>query len=319
MKLLMAFAVACCMSGAEIPSAEISNGEIHAKLYLPDPENGYYRATRFDWSGVISSLTYKGHSFFGQWFEKYDPKLHDAISGPVEEFLTDGAGLGYSDAKIGETFIKIGVGVIRKPEETQFHQFNTYEIVDPGKWTVHQSPDSVQFIQELNDAAGYAYRYTKTVRLTKNKPEMVIEHALENTGSKVIDSQAYDHNFFVIDNQPSGPDFSVKFQFTPRATRDLKGLALIRGNELSYTRELPKGESVYTLLEGYGGTPKDYDITVENSKAKAGVRITADRPLANMVFWSIRTTVCPEAYVSMHIEPGQQYTWRIAYNFFTSH
>lgn len=308
------------MSAAEIPSAEISNGEIHAKLYLPDAENGYYRATRFDWSGVISSLTYKGHNYFGQWFEKYDPKIHDAISGPVEEFLTNGAGLGYADAKAGGTFIKIGVGVIRKPEETQFHQFNTYQIADPGKWTVHQSPDSVQFIQDVkDDATGYGYQYTKTVRLTKGKPEMVIEHALKNTGAKVIESKAYDHNFFVIDNQPSGPDVSVKFQFAPHAKSDLKGLAEIRGAELSYTRELRKGESVYTQLEGYGDTPKDYDITVENRKAGAGVRITADRPLADMVFWSIRTTACPEAYVSMHIEPGQEYTWRIAYNFFTSH
>ena len=41
---------------AQFPQAEISNGQIHAKLYLPDPQKGYYRATRFDWSGVISSL-----------------------------------------------------------------------------------------------------------------------------------------------------------------------------------------------------------------------------------------------------------------------
>ena len=40
----------------EIPQAEISNGMIKARLYLPDAENGYYRATRFDWSGIISSL-----------------------------------------------------------------------------------------------------------------------------------------------------------------------------------------------------------------------------------------------------------------------
>jgi len=41
---------------ADFPRAEISNGSVRAKLYLPDPDNGYYRATRFDWSGVISSL-----------------------------------------------------------------------------------------------------------------------------------------------------------------------------------------------------------------------------------------------------------------------
>src|SRR5271168_3714977 len=123
------------MAVGQFPQAEISNSQIHAKLYLPDPQSGYYRATRFDWSGVIASLECNGHNYFGQWFEKYDPKLHDAISGPVEEFLTDGKGLGYDEAKPGENFVKIGVGAIRKPAEDSFHQFNTYEIADNGKWT----------------------------------------------------------------------------------------------------------------------------------------------------------------------------------------
>ena len=32
--------------------------------------------------------------------------------------------------------------------------------------------------------------------------------------------------------------------------------------------------------------------------------------------WSIRTTVCPEAYVNLRIEPGEEATWRIAYEFY---
>src|SRR5262245_41916524 len=79
---------------AEPPQAEITNGIVRARLYLPDPQDGYYRGTRFDWSGQISRLEYKGHNYFGKWFDRYDPKLHDAIMGPVEEFLTNGAGLG---------------------------------------------------------------------------------------------------------------------------------------------------------------------------------------------------------------------------------
>jgi hypothetical protein len=69
---------------AEFPEAEISNGRIQAKFYLPDAERGYYRGTRFDWSGSIYSLQCNGHEYFGKWFEKYDPKIHDAITGPVE-------------------------------------------------------------------------------------------------------------------------------------------------------------------------------------------------------------------------------------------
>src|SRR5579862_6769873 len=94
-------ASAALAGAAEFPQAEIANGAggIRAKLLLPDAERGYYRGTRFDWSGVIASLEYKGHNYFGQWFEKYDPKLHDAIMGPVEEFLTppNRTGLGYDE------------------------------------------------------------------------------------------------------------------------------------------------------------------------------------------------------------------------------
>src|SRR6266404_1665144 len=122
------------VSAADFPQAEISGGSIRAKLYLPDAEKGYYRATRFDWSGQIASLEFQGHNYFGQWFDRYDPKLHDAILGPVEEFLTNGMGLGYADVKTGESFVKIGVGAVRKPEERAFRQFNTYEITDPGTW-----------------------------------------------------------------------------------------------------------------------------------------------------------------------------------------
>ena len=94
----------------------ITNGTLKAKLYLPDAQDGYYRATRFDWSGQISSLEFQGHNFFGQWFDRYDPHLHDSILGPVEEFLTNGKGLGYDEVMVGENFVKIGVGAIKSPK-----------------------------------------------------------------------------------------------------------------------------------------------------------------------------------------------------------
>src|SRR5690348_12890531 len=179
---------------ADPPQAEISNGMVRARLYLPDPESGYYRATRFDWSGVISSLEYKGHSYFGQWFEKYDPKIHDAITGPVEEFTADGPGFGYNDAKAGGAFLRIGVGAVRKPAQAPAARFVTYDIVNPGLWTVQRGPDWISFTHEMAATDGYAYLYRKTVRLTEGKPEMVLEHSLKNTGRRAIETNVYDHN-----------------------------------------------------------------------------------------------------------------------------
>jgi hypothetical protein len=298
------------------PTAEISNSKVKAKLYLPDAENGYYRATRFDWSGVIASLEANGRNYFGQWFERYDPKIHDAITGPVEEFLSGDTALGYNEAKAGEKFVRIGVGALRKPEERQFQRFKTYEILDHGKWATRTGPGWIEFTHELTDTNGYAYVYRKRLSLTKDKAELVLDHSLKNTGRKAIDTSVYNHDFYMLDGQPTGPDITVKFPFTPHAQADFKNLAEMRGKDLVYLAELKKGETVFTEFDGFGTTPADYDFRVENRKTGTGVRQRGDRPISKLVFWSIRTTVCPEAYVHMNIEPGKEFTWRIQYEFY---
>ncbi len=300
----------------QFPQAEISDGQIHAKLYLPDAQAGYYRATRFDWSGVISSLEWNGHSYFGQWFDRYDPKLHDSITGPVEEFLTNVSGLGYDEAKPGESFVKIGVGALRRPDDGPFHQFNTYEITNPGKWTVHQSKKEIEFTHELGDTGGYAYLYHKTLRLEGNR--LILEHRLRNTGRKTISTSVYEHNFFMLDGQASGPDTVLRFHFDPRAKADLHGLAETEGTDLRYLQELQRGQTVFSELNGYGGSAGDNDIRVENIKTGAAVHQTGDHALSKLVLWSIRTTVCPEAYIDLQVEPGKEVSWRIGYEFYVA-
>jgi hypothetical protein len=302
---------------SNVPQAEISNEVIHAKLFLPDAERGYYRGSRFDWSGVIASLEYDGHNYFGRWFEHYDPKLHDAITGPVEEFRNDEGALGYNEAKAGGTFIKIGVGVLRKPQEARYAFSNPYEIVDGGKWKVNAKKDYVEFTQKLTDASGYAYEYKKTVRLVKGKPQLVLEHSLKNTGKRSIKTSVYNHDFYVMDNQPTGPDYSVRFPFKPQAKEGFGDKAEIQGNDLVYLRELQPRESAASYLEGYGSSASDFDFRVENQKTKAGVRQTADRPVSKLYLWSVRTTICPEGYIDLSVEPGQKTEWKMTYEFYT--
>ena len=138
----------------KIPQTQISNGIISAKLYLPDSQKGYYQGTRFDWSGNMPSLVFKGHEFFGQWFKKYSPEIHDAIMGPVEEFTA----LDYFEAKPGGRFLKIGVGVLGKPDDKPFTFSRLYPKLDLGKWTIDKQDDQVKFVHDLNDQ-DYSYNY----------------------------------------------------------------------------------------------------------------------------------------------------------------
>ena len=305
------------LAAQDFPRAEISNAAVKVKLLLPDASRGYYRATRFDWSGQIESLRTANHEYFGQWFEKYDPLLHDSILGPVEEFRSGDVALGYNEAQPGGVFVRIGVGALRKPEEKQFNTFKTYEIADSGQWRVRQSKSWIEFRHQLKDANGYSYVYTKRISLKGGKPELTIEHRLKNTGRKPIDTDQYNHNFFVIDGKPTGPAASVKLPFDLKAVRAFAGgRAETRGGQIAFLTELEKGQSVYGEFSGFGPTAADYDLRLEHRQAGAGVHIRGDRPFVKLVFWAIRSTFCPEGYVNIKVAPKSETRWAYHYQFY---
>ena len=295
------------------PQAEITNGLITAKLYLPDAQHGYYIGSRFEWSGIIYELKYEGHDYFGQWYPIRDPKIHDAISGPVEEFMQ----IGYEEAPVGGEFLRIGIGGMRKPEEERFDRYGYYEFSNPGKWTVKKEKDNVLFTHQLDDVAGYSYLYEKTVRLLKDKPELVLEHTLKNTGTRAIQTSVYNHNFFTIDHQTTDPDVVVKFAFLPRPSRE-SPLININGHKIEYVRALEQDETASLgQLLGHNNSVVDNDFVIENVRTRAGVRITGNRPISRIVYWSSTYTVCPEPYIDIDIQPGESFTWEINYRFYT--
>ena len=49
---------------------------------------------------------------------------------------------------------------------------------------------------------------------------MVLEHRLKNTGKKLIESDVYEHNFYMIDAQPTGPGVVINTASTPQSVSD---------------------------------------------------------------------------------------------------
>jgi hypothetical protein len=314
---------------AEYPQATISNGQVTAKIYLPDAKDGYYRSTRFDWSGAIYSLQYKGHDYYGPWFDSVDPKVINwvnrdgeiidgpcgALEGPVDEFQVP---LAWDEAKEGGAFIKIGVGVLRKTGE-KYNRYYPYDVVNPGKWTVKTHKDSVEFTQVLSDPElGYGYVYRKVVRLEKGKPEMVIERNLKSTGRREIKSEVYDHNFLVLDKQPPGPDFTIKFPFqiqTPRPPNP--ALVTVKGDQIVYAKQLTGQDEAVVYLEGFSDDAKDAQFEIENTKVGAGMKMSINRPLLREFLWSIRKVLAIEAYTAIDVPPGTEFSWSSTYDYYT--
>lgn len=316
--LVLASLAISCAFAESYPTTRIANGILSVDFYLPDPETGSYRGTRFDWSGIIHSLTYEGHSYFGQWYDKHDPLVHDSITGPVDLFDNNRTS-GYEEAPPGGTFLRIGVGLVEKPGTSPYADTHTYKIIDPGKRRLTRGKDWIQFTHEIAGDSGFGYVYSKKITLVAGKPEMVLSHELKNTGSKPIDTTVFNHGFFQIDEEPAGPGLVWSFPFEPHTTRDFSGMAEIRDHEIRYRRELKSGERVLAPIEGYGASADDHRFTLENRKTGAGIRVAGDRPIAKLTFWSRRMAYSPEASIHLHIAPGKTEKWETRYEFYSVH
>ena len=317
------------LAAADPPVAEIGNGKIRAKLYLPDAASGFYRGTRFDWSGVIFHLEANGHTYYAPWFTKRNAAIRDFVyegddivagacsstMGPADEFRP----VGFDAAKPGGTFVKIGVGALRRPDAAPYENYRLYEVVNPGKWTISRRPDSIEFTQSLqDDASGFAYVYRKTVRLVAGKSEMTMVHSLQNTGKQAIETTVYNHNFLVLDGKAPGPGAVITVPFAIRSARPPNAqLAEIQGNRIVYKKTLTGSDVVSCPVEGFGPSASDHEIRIENSVVKAGMSIHGDRPLRSINLWSIRSNISMEPFIAAPVAPGKEFTWTNTYRYYS--
>lgn len=310
------------------PAAVISNGVLRARVYLPDPDRGFYRSTRFDWSGMVSVVEHGGHRFYEPWFTRSEAGIRDFVYrnedivagaessavGLAEEFPQPQV---FDDAAIGEAFVKVGVGVLRRTSDAPYSPFRPYDLVDAGTWTTETSDISVRSTQTLDAAAlGVGYVYTKTIRLPTNRAELLIEHVLQNTGQRQIATTQYNHNFLTIDRAQTGAAFRITVPFEIRTPQPPDAaLATVRGREIHYMRTLVDEERVAFPVEGFSNEAGDYDVLVANRDTGAKVRVTSDRPMVRAYLWSIRSVISFEPFVDVTTEPGATTTWTYRYRF----
>lgn len=300
----------------------ISNDNVKMRVFTPDPEKGLYRGTRFDWSGVIGSVQYKGHEYFGYWKDRQNPTFHEDLTGPAEGYIEPG--LGYEEAKPGEKFIRIGVGILEKPDEQSYTWKATYKILDHGKWSTDYGKDWISFTQVIDSDFGFGYIYTKIIRL-KNKG-FSIEHSLDNTGEKAIETDQFNHNFFMIDQKQSGPPFKIIFPYEISTTDNLKGFLEIDGKELKFIKKLESNsdiflnqegsDNVFLNLIGYSDRPSDHQVTVIDEDSGTGVTFSVNKPVYRMAFWACKNTLCPENFIWISVKPGKTEHWISDYTLF---
>ena len=298
---------------ADYPSAELKNDHIKMTIRLPDAAKGFYRSTRFDWSGVIGPVEVLGKTVFNPWKNTHNPLNNDDITGPCDEF-NNTAPLNFKEAREGERFLKIGIGELTKGKDNEYAFWKRYAIAKPGTWRVKPDKSKVTFEQTVMTDFGFGYEYTKTVSLQQGAG-FRIDHALKNTGTRRIDTDVYNHNFFNVAGASTGKGFQLTFPFSPKPTEPKERFTeLVRANgkTLAFTGELDRG-SIHTILEGYGKDASDAKFELQGGGIT--MNVTGDRPLSKVAFWGMKTTLCPEPYIAIKLDNGETMTWSWTYQF----
>ncbi|AJR09173.1 hypothetical protein C9J03_11600 [Photobacterium gaetbulicola] len=293
-------------SAVSFPEVRLANDMVEMAIYLPDVEDGSYRSTRFDWSGLIHSFQLDGVEYFGRWrFEPvHDPKIHFSVNGPAQIFDN----LGYGES---ETFVRIGIGVLKKPaDEERFNFTNPYQILDHGEWQINASDHSVEFIQTLQDGTGYGYRYQKTITL--DEQGFTMSHQLENTGEKAIETTVFNHHFFVIDDQKVDQQYQVFFPFSPEKRKSEPRIKL-DSNSLQILETIRDDRRLFIPLTGFASTSDDHQFRVHHHGLNRGIDVKVDQPLSRLVVWANDRSLSPENFIEVNVPVGESFSWNAQY------
>ncbi|MDR3708079.1 MAG: hypothetical protein P4L33_07245 [Capsulimonadaceae bacterium] len=295
----------------DYPSVAISNGIIYARLAIPDPIRGYYRANRFEQAGMILSLVCKGHTYLSTAPAVHNPLDVNLPIGLCEECFD---AIAWDDAKPGEPFIKFGVGLYEKQCIARSGFSNPAWPIQLFGWTTHSGNNWVEFSQEIQGSRGWSYRYVKRIVLVPGEPVMRIEHELVNTGSHEIDIEQYNHNWVNIDGNVPSDGYSVQFPFTPMPTGPLSPCLHLSGNTISTA----SSETVQAMVAGFDSAASDKAVRISTMGSPASLEINCDTPLSKVAVYMCPKSICYEPFVCLHVPPGESTTWSRTYRFISA-
>ena len=280
----------------------IKVGNSDLSLLLHEPEDGFYRGTRFDRAGVFDSVLWHGVEMAGRWFTAYDPIMHDAVCGPAEEFSP----VGFDAAVPGGTFVKTGVGLLERPDSEPYDRFRLYRIADPGKWDIQEGESTVAFTHTLPGI----YLYRKEIALC-GPSSFEIRHSLESLGAPLY-GEVYNHNFWTFGRFAVDPARRLDFPFVPDGTwRAQYDSVAFSGSGVRFSRVLAEGESVYSgNIHEKGAAGMPYALSVSDGRLR--VAVSGSVPVTHTVLWANHRIACLEPYNDF-ITP---FRWKIRYDFY---
>jgi len=297
---------------ATYPGHRISVGDLALQVWLPDPTQGYYRGIRFDHGGMVGQATWRGHTFFSELKRPHNPESHDHGAGTAQEFGFELLS-SYDAAKPGDGFIKIGVGVLERPDAKPYAWNRAYAVRHLPEWTVRREDMATECTQTLTFGSA-GYRFTKRIVALPEGDGFIVVNTLANTGTVSIATDHYSHNMISIDGRALGPDYHLTFAAPVRPHAEHQSLTFTGPTAARFTAAAATNV-LWVKLEDLPTTAAANEVTVANDASRVAVTVSTDVGAARAVIYAENDTVCPEYFLALDIAPGTEQRWITTYRF----
>ena len=270
-----------------------------------------YLGTRYDWTGILTRVTYRGHLMTSA--ERPSLSAKDGIGqGFCNEFGIK-VPVGYDEAQPGEWFHKIGVGLLQRDKEP--YSFLKNYPLQTANFTTKGDLEKVLISCEGPLENGYAYKLDKTFHLLEDGFEILYQ--LKNTGNKPIKTNEYNHNFIAINGSTTGPNYLLKFPFQlDESVLDERinpeALVQFDDDHIRFSG-VPEKDFFFSDLSGGNAQIAHWELSCTTS----GITIseTGDFPSKAFHLWGAGHVISPEMYVDINILPGAIQCWKRKYVF----
>ena len=284
----------------------LKNENLEIRIDLPYEQ---YQLSRFDWTGKIVDLKYKGKLLSGVELVNKDESSNFG-KGFYNEFGINSP-VGFDDIKTGDWFHKIGIGLLKK-EEQQYNFNKAYEI-EAAQFDVTSDSNKIQMTCNSKNHNGYAYLLEKEIELLENGFE--IRYFLKNKGNKPIITNEYSHNFLAIDRAVINRDYLLKFPFQIKPdlfeeTVNPEKLVKIGQKEIHF-RGTPRSPFFFSNMSG--GKTVQAKWSLENHKSKIGISESGSFQTNAVNLWGCGHVISPELFFNINIQPGQSTAWTRSY------
>lgn len=282
---------------------------LQVEVVDPAASDRYYTGYRFTPLAAVLRVRSGNHEFL------YNPVRHDPaldVAGLMAEFdlLTPGGPPGYTDAKVGEGFVKIGVGVLERASSDDYRFAAEYKVLSRATTTTHWRSDSVVSTQDCTWTSGLGYSLRSETRVSGKI--VTIDWELTNTGSKSFRTEHYAHNCFAFDALKVGPGYrlTLPYDFT------VKGLSSEQkhvGRSILFEREIP--DCLNAVIPYPAHYPGENQGEVAHSESGHRIAFSTSLPGLRLAIHARNYYLNPEQFVAISLEPGERKTWRRTYEF----